>query len=52
MGKALAALGRDDEAAASYEQTLRIDPSRSGAHLNLAILLVKRGGPTRDGVIT
>lgn len=42
LGVALAAAGRDDEAAASYERTLRLVPDHRPARLNLTLLEATR----------
>jgi tetratricopeptide (TPR) repeat protein len=46
-GLALAVLGREDQAAAVFEQALAIDSGSRAAHYNLAVLLAKRGESRR-----
>ncbi len=43
LGKALQETGRDDEAAAVYQEILRLDPSNPYAHYNVGNLLAARG---------
>ncbi len=43
---ALTASGRRDEAIAAYEQVLAAEPDNWTAHVNLALLLLRRDGPS------